>query len=589
MSNSRNFSTLASNVSSGGSISTDNILGSIATQASANTVYLQGVAENQNTNISGAYSTANTKLSSSGGTISGSLVITENVTISGNTTANLDAASITTGTVNVARLASGTANANTFLAGDNTWKSPLPGAGQVNMIMLDSGSSTGNGAMIPPRGNTAQRPSNPVIGMLRYNTDNQVYENYTNQGWLKVSVPIPIIASITGTIYSGNTSTITINGSNFESTQGTITFQISGSSPVNVSATPNAGGTQVSCLVPSGIYSAVSGGTTVSVTYTNGDYVVSSPYSMTVVGLPTGGTITSSGGYRYHAFTSSGTLVVPTGFSSTGGYLIVAGGGGASRGDYATGGGGGGAGGVVSGNTSFSVGNYSVVVGAGGAGMTGSNSGGNNGSNSTLTGSTAAVGGGYGATYPSTSAATGGSGGGGSWPLSGSYTGAGGSGTSGQGYSGGTHDQSSQPSGSRRVGAGGGGAGGNGESVPTAGGNRYAGAGGIGTSAFSSWGLATSTGHNVSGTYYFAGGGGGGASDWTDFPSGGYIAGTGGNGGGGNGSYSSGQNNSIAGSPGMSNTGGGAGGSAFNGSSASAQGITGANGGSGVVLIRYQI
>ena len=45
----------------------------------------------------------------------------------------------------------------------------------------------------------------------------------------------------------------------------------------------------------------------------------------------TGGTETDSGGYRYHTFTSSGSLVVSTGGSVE--YLVVGGGGGGGRGN----------------------------------------------------------------------------------------------------------------------------------------------------------------------------------------------------------------------------------------------------------------
>ena len=54
----------------------------------------------------------------------------------------------------------------------------------------------------------------------------------------------------------------------------------------------------------------------------------------------TGGTIVTSGGYKYHTFTSSSTLVV-TGEKSGAEYLVIAGGGGGCAG-------GGGAGGVLS-------------------------------------------------------------------------------------------------------------------------------------------------------------------------------------------------------------------------------------------------
>ena len=61
----------------------------------------------------------------------------------------------------------------------------------------------------------------------------------------------------------------------------------------------------------------------------------------------TGGTIVTSGGYRYHTFTSSGSFTVSSGSKSVE-YLIVAGGGGSQGGGGGAGGdgaGGGGAGG----------------------------------------------------------------------------------------------------------------------------------------------------------------------------------------------------------------------------------------------------
>ena len=102
--------------------------------------------------------------------------------------------------------------------------------------------------------------------------------------------------------------------------------------------------------------------------------------------------------------------------------------------------------------------------------------------------------------------------------------------------------------------------------------NGNAGNGGVGTSTYSSWGLATSTGQNVSGTVYFAGGGGGGSYPYNGEGSGG----TGGYGGGANGYTGFG-----GGSNGSSNTGGGAGGAG--------EGAFTSNGGSGVVIIRYAV
>ena len=104
-----------------------------------------------------------------------------------------------------------------------------------------------------------------------------------------------------------------------------------------------------------------------------------------------GGTVTTSGGYTIHTFTSSGTLTV-TGASKTGvDYLLVAGGGGG--GDTRAGGGGGGGMTVTTGAT-LATGSYTITVGAGGAGGTSSSDGTDGGA--TSLGSVASVVGGGG-------------------------------------------------------------------------------------------------------------------------------------------------------------------------------------------------
>ena len=148
----------------------------------------------------------------------------------------------------------------------------------------------------------------------------------------------------------------------------------------------------------------------------------------------TGGTVTTSGSYTIHTFTSSGTFTVLNGVKSVE-YLIVAGGGGGAT-DADVGGGGGG-GGMITGSLSAAVQTYSVVVGAGGTGGTnsytpgtGGGSNGSQGGNSSVFGLTA-IGGGFGGTR-NNNGGSGGSGGGG-----GDGATAGGAGTSGQGFAGG--------------------------------------------------------------------------------------------------------------------------------------------------------
>ena len=55
----------------------------------------------------------------------------------------------------------------------------------------------GSGAVIIPRGTTAQRPSSPAIGMIRYNIDSSVYESYSGSSWL--SQTFGTVTSVSGT------------------------------------------------------------------------------------------------------------------------------------------------------------------------------------------------------------------------------------------------------------------------------------------------------------------------------------------------------------------------------------------------------
>ena len=266
----------------------------------------------------------------------------------------------------------------------------------------------------------------------------------------------------------------------------------------------------------------------------------------------TGGNIVANDGtYWYHAFTSSGSFIPQVGLTAD--VLTIAGGGGAGSG-------GAGAGGVVYNSaTALTFGtNYSVTVGAGGVGGVNNTSQATNGANSSFTGGilslTAAVGGGKGGTANRTAINyDGGSGGG-----SNRQTDTAGVATSGQGSNGGLGFTDNAT-----FDAGGGGGG---FSVAGTAANTSAnGAGGNGTSSYSSWGVATFTGQNVSGTYWYAGGGSGGSNlSKTTF--------AGGNGGGGAGV------NAGTGTSGIANTGGGGGGS-----------NTGGAGGSGIILIRYPI
>jgi hypothetical protein len=157
----------------------------------------------------------------------------------------------------------------------------------------------------------------------------------------------------------------------------------------------------------------------------------------------TGGTITTSGDYKIHTFTSSGTFTVTAVGNAAGSntieYLIAAGGGGGGGDYYAAGGGAGGA--LTSSAYSVSATGYTITIGGGGAGGTTSTAG-SNGGNTTAFSQTG-IGGGRGGTDSSNNGANGGCGGGGVWP-------AGSGGTGSQGFDGGN------PANEYRSGGGGG-------------------------------------------------------------------------------------------------------------------------------------
>jgi hypothetical protein len=273
-----------------------------------------------------------------------------------------------------------------------------------------------------------------------------------------------------------------------------------------------------------------------------------------------GGTITSTDGYRIHRYTSSGTFT-----PALSGYvevLVVAGGGGGGA-NHAGGGGGGGfiheiKYPVVAGTS------YTVVVGAGGAGGVWSGTDtrrGVNGDDSRFASLIAEGGGGGGSRHDGLSPGSqhgrpgGSGGGGGGFENSVANTWSGGNAILGQGNAGGTATFHAGGGG-----GGAGGAGGNASSTDGGSANTIGGAGGLGRPC-----AITGT------TVYYAGGGGGGLHQ--NGPNGG----KGGIGGGGDG----GGYGTLADTAGQANTGGGGGGADGGGSAGSA-------GGSGIVIVRYK-
>ena len=100
------------------------------------------------------------------------------------------------------------------------------GFAKLENVTIDLSGKTD--AIIVPKGTTAQRPSSPIAGMIRYNTELDQYELYdeTTTAWGKLGDQPPTISSIspaTTETVSGTTQ-FTVVGTNFESTGMTTQF-----------------------------------------------------------------------------------------------------------------------------------------------------------------------------------------------------------------------------------------------------------------------------------------------------------------------------------------------------------------------------
>lgn len=273
----------------------------------------------------------------------------------------------------------------------------------------------------------------------------------------------------------------------------------------------------------------------------------------------TGGAIYSDSTYYYHVFGSTGVFTPTQSISAD--VLCVAGGGG---GGTANRGGGGGAGGIIYfAGQSLTATGYAVTVGAGGAQF-------GQGNNSQFASLTVASGGGrggasnFGGAYLATAGGSGGGNGNDGTNNGGASNQSGTGATAFYGNRGGNVTISGDV-------AGGGGSG----AAGTDGVNTNNGiAGGVGTNAFTSWGLATGVGQFANDTYYLAAGGNGGAN----YSGGGLLLDTRPFGGGGANSAT------LSVASGVGNTGSGGSGFSYNSGAGT---YPAGYGGSGVIIVRY--
>ena len=461
---------------------------------------------------------------------------------------------------------------------------------------------TGTGGVTVPSGTTAERPSSPSTGMLRFNTDKNILEQYNGTVWREGYSPAPEITSVSPTDFDGESgTTITING-NYFSSGAVVQFKKTGGSyangtnisfinsnqitadtpenydltesPVSVKIVQDSGsdesldaitmGAAPVWSTASGTLSTVNEGSAVSTSVTATDDGSIASYTVTAGALPSGVTLNTSTGAitgtapsvtsnTVYNFTITATdnvgnttdrafSITVNNINYTVSYLMIAGGGcgGGGGGSPVNMTGGGGAGGLRTGTQLLTLGTtYSFTVGGGAYGTSTTRGG-----NTTGFGLTC-IGGGM--AFYSGTGSSGGSGGGSGCGAGDTY----GAGTSGQGNRGGT-----SPLQNNNCGGGGGASAVGGAAAPTTGGG---GAGGTGAAS-------SITGSTV----YYAGGGGGG----TRYN---YPAGAGSTGGG-----TAGENvHGVQPATPSANLGAGGGGFGFNGGAT----VPSNSGGSGVVIL----
>ena len=329
-------------------------------------------------------------------------------------------------------------------------------------------------------------------------------------------------------------------------------------------------GTGASPITVSGLLNGTSYAFTVRATNANGPSLESAASNSVTPVAPfaaTGGTIVTSGGYKYHTFKANGTFSISSGTKNIE-VMAIAGGGSGGTGSSTWGlshVSGAGAGGVVYTSGSYGSGtSWAITVGGGAPGSSKFSSAGNTGTNTTVaTLGLTANGGGAGLGL-SGSGIQGGSGGGGATTSPQQVSGVGGNSIPGSGMTIGYGNIGGSNSGFPAA-CGGGGAGAAGTNATA---SNQATSGGSGTSVVSTWATATSTG--VGG--FYAGGGGAARSNGNINPATAY-----GSGGAGGGTAGSGITSHAT-----ANTGSGSGGTA----AASGNQYSG-NGGSGLVIVRY--
>jgi len=122
----------------------------------------------------------------------------------------------------------------------------------VDETMAGNLQFTGTGYVLLPSGTTAQRPGSPTPGMIRFNTDKGVLEQYISDlVWASIA-PSAAITSVAlpgsqTAVSSGDT--ITINGVGFDS--GALASFILSGNETSATSTTRVNSTQLTAVIPS--------------------------------------------------------------------------------------------------------------------------------------------------------------------------------------------------------------------------------------------------------------------------------------------------------------------------------------------------
>src|SRR6056300_627608 len=133
---------------------------------------------------------------------------------------------------------------------------------------------------------SATAPANAVEGDLWYDTSASTLKAYNGSTFLKVAADIPTLTGVTGNIFTGEASTLTLTGTNFLQSNLVVNFvQVSDGINADVTVTP-ASNTSATVSVSAAVYNNVTSGNVVTIKVTNSDNAASGNQTTTAVASP---------------------------------------------------------------------------------------------------------------------------------------------------------------------------------------------------------------------------------------------------------------------------------------------------------------